>query len=36
MGLKEAGCVEDGWIHWAEDRIPGRAVVNAVMNLRIL
>jgi hypothetical protein len=35
MGLKEA-CLEYGWINWAEDRIPGRAVVNAVMNLRIL
>jgi hypothetical protein len=36
MDLREIGwgCVE--WIHLAEDRDCWRAVVNAVMNLRVL
>jgi hypothetical protein len=36
VGLREIGwgCVE--WIHLAQDRGRWRAVVNAVMNLRVL
>jgi hypothetical protein len=34
MDLREIGCVE--WIHLAEDRECWWAVVNAVMNLRVL
>jgi hypothetical protein len=36
MDVREigSGCVE--WIHLAQDRDRWRAVVNAVMNLRVL
>jgi hypothetical protein len=36
MDVREIGwgCVE--WIHRAQDRVCRRAVVNAVMNLRVL
>jgi hypothetical protein len=36
MDLREIGCRGVEWIHPAQDRDRWRAVVNAVMNLRVL
>jgi hypothetical protein len=36
MDLREIGCGDVQWIHLAQDRDRWRAVVNAVMNLRVL
>jgi hypothetical protein len=36
MDLRETGWRDMEWIHLAEDRDRWRAVVNAVMNLRLL
>jgi hypothetical protein len=36
MNLSEIGWWGGGWIHLAEYRDHRRAVVNAVMNLRVL
>jgi hypothetical protein len=37
MDLREIGCLGAAeWIHLAQDRDRWRAVVNAVMNLRVL
>jgi hypothetical protein len=36
MDLREIGCRGVDWIHLAQDRDRWRAVVNAVMNLRVL
>jgi hypothetical protein len=36
MDLREIGCGGVEWIHLAQDRGRWRAVVNAVMNLRVL
>jgi hypothetical protein len=36
MDLRETGFGDVEWIHLAQDRDRGRAVVNAVMNLRVL
>jgi hypothetical protein len=34
--LREEGCGGIGWIELSEDRERWRALVNAVMNLRVL
>jgi hypothetical protein len=36
MDLREIGCGGTGWIHLAQDRDRWRALVNTVMNLRVL
>jgi hypothetical protein len=36
MDLREIGCRGVEWIHLAQDRDSWRAVVNSVMNLRVL
>jgi hypothetical protein len=36
MELREIGCGGVEWIHLAQDRDLWRAVVNALMNLRVL
>jgi len=35
MGLQELGCVVMDWIELAQDREKWRALVNAVMKLRV-
>jgi hypothetical protein len=36
MGLREIGSGDVDWIHLAQDRDRWRALVNTVMNLRVL
>jgi hypothetical protein len=36
MDLREIGFGDVDWIHWAQDRDRWRALVNTVMNLRVL
>jgi hypothetical protein len=36
MDLREIGCVSVEWIQLAQDRDRWRALVNTVMNLRVL
>ena len=35
MDLQEVGCGDRDWIEMAEDRDRWRALVNAIMNLRV-
>jgi hypothetical protein len=35
MDLRKMGCEDVVWIHLAQDRDRGRALVNTVMNLRV-
>jgi hypothetical protein len=36
MDLREMGCEEERWMELAQDRVQWRALVLAVLNLRIL
>jgi hypothetical protein len=36
IDLREIGFGDVDWIHWAQDRDRWRALVNTVMNLRVL
>ena len=36
IGLQEMGCRDKDWIDLAQDRDRWRALVNAIMNLRVL
>jgi hypothetical protein len=35
MDLREIGFGDVDWIHWAQDRVRWRAIVNTVMNLQV-
>jgi len=35
MDLQEVGCWDIDWIDLAQDKVKWRALVNAVMNLRV-
>jgi hypothetical protein len=35
IDLREIGFGDVDWIHWAQDRVRRRALVNTVMNLRV-